>query len=219
MALHAAAVLALSWLPRPPPPTPEPTIELVMLPDAEPAEAPPPAPAPPEPAPPPVPVAPPPDSVAAPLAPAPPAVRRPIRPRPVVPLPQRAGPLQAAAASLPVPASVPASVPVPVPAVGPRPSPELLAAYRSALVEHLQGFRRYPAMARLRHQEGEVMVRFTLDRAGRLVDLAVERSSGVAALDSESLAMLHRAEPLPPIPAGMAEGHLAFVFPVRFRLE
>jgi periplasmic protein TonB len=59
---------------------------------------------------------------------------------------------------------------------------------------------RYPEVANRRGQTGTVYVYFILDRQGHLLDSRVIRSSGVAALDEEALALLRRAQPFPPPP-------------------
>jgi len=47
----------------------------------------------------------------------------------------------------------------------------------------------------------------------------VVQSSGSPALDAETLAMLIRAQPMPPPPARLASGGLSFVVPVRFNIK
>lgn len=56
--------------------------------------------------------------------------------------------------------------------------------------------------ARETAKPGTVGVRFSVDDTGGLVDVAVAVSSGVAALDAESLAIVRRAAPFPRPPAG-----------------
>lgn len=56
--------------------------------------------------------------------------------------------------------------------------------------------------ARETAKPGTVGVRFSVDDAGGLVDVAVAVSSGVADLDAESLAIVRRAAPFPKPPAG-----------------
>lgn len=48
----------------------------------------------------------------------------------------------------------------------------------------------------------KVGVRFDVDDEGRLVDVAVAVSSGIASLDAESIAIVRRAAPFPKPPAG-----------------
>jgi periplasmic protein TonB len=75
---------------------------------------------------------------------------------------------------------------------------------------------RYPEAADRRGQSGVVQVSFSLDRQGRLVDSRIVRSSGVAALDEEALALLRRAQPLPPPPPEFPGEPVTFNVPIRF---
>ena len=76
----------------------------------------------------------------------------------------------------------------------------------------------YPKYARMRRIEGVVRVRFVLDRAGRLVEGALARSSGDTLLDAEGGAMLRRASPYPPAPADIAGDRIAFTAAIAFEL-
>lgn len=60
-------------------------------------------------------------------------------------------------------------------------------------------------------------VSFVVGRDGRIVSEAIEKTSGVAAVDKAALAMLDRAAPFPPMPAAMTDTSLAFTLPLRFR--
>ena len=59
-------------------------------------------------------------------------------------------------------------------------------------------------------------VRFTMDRQGRVLSAALERSSGHAALDREALALLERAQPLPAPPAETPGERITLTVPVEF---
>ena len=50
-----------------------------------------------------------------------------------------------------------------------------------------------------------VTLSFTVDRNGRVLARSIARSSGVAALDEEVLAMVQRAQPLPAFPPAMTQ--------------
>jgi periplasmic protein TonB len=86
---------------------------------------------------------------------------------------------------------------------GGRLSTARIATWKSDLALRLAHRKRYPAEAQARHQQGVATIRFTLDGAGRVLSCALVRSSGVASLDDESIALVHRAEPFPPPPPGM----------------
>jgi len=123
------------------------------------------------------------------------------------------------------PATAPPSVAMvqtaPVPQVaGAEVQPSIaVRRWESALVAHIERFKRYPAEARARGQRGEAQVAFTIDREGRVRESRIVESSGSPELDRETLAMLNRAQPLPKPPSGVRLGELSFVVPVRFNIK
>lgn len=62
-----------------------------------------------------------------------------------------------------------------------------------------------------------VLLRFGIDRTGRLLAPAVAKTSGVPAADAAALASLEAAQPFPPMPAAVGVDRLDFTLPVRFR--
>jgi periplasmic protein TonB len=118
---------------------------------------------------------------------------------------------QAAAATAPRPT---APVRAPAPAVA-----AAAPSWHGAVLAHLERHKRYPARARARRQEGTTLVRFTVDRDGEVLRVALAEPSGHAALDEEALALLPRAAPLPAPPAGAGAGPFELVVPVQFRLR
>jgi protein TonB len=78
---------------------------------------------------------------------------------------------------------------------------------------------RYPPAAQSRGQAGSVQVAFSLDRQGRLLDSRVVRSSGVASLDEEALALLRRAQPFPLPPPDVPGERLALNAPINFEIK
>ncbi|MCG2841232.1 TonB family protein [Sandaracinobacter sp. RS1-74] len=89
--------------------------------------------------------------------------------------------------------------------------------YRDMLLTHIARYRQYPEEARRDRREGTAWVRFLLDRKGRVSRIWIERSSGHAALDGEAAAAVRRAEPLPPIPAGLPD-EIDITVPIDFRI-
>lgn len=94
-----------------------------------------------------------------------------------------------------------------------------LSAWQTAIRLHLERRKRYPDQARVRRQEGEAMVRFTMTRDGRVTVAELVRGSGHAALDRETLALPERAQPLPPPPAEIAGDQIEIVVPIQFSLR
>jgi len=92
------------------------------------------------------------------------------------------------------------------------------AGYLGELLAQLNRFKQYPPQAKAAHIEGVVMLHFVLDRSGRLLSAEIAQSSGRPALDREALALIARAQPLPPMPAEMGPT-LDAVVPINFSLR
>lgn len=101
----------------------------------------------------------------------------------------------------------------------PRPPSATIRQWQSGLSAQIARFKRYPAKARARGEQGTVRVAFTIDRAGRVVESHIVGSSGSPELDQEFLSMLARAQPLPKPPADAQPGDLSFVMGMRFSLN
>jgi protein TonB len=87
-------------------------------------------------------------------------------------------------------------------------------AYNALVFGHLQRFKRYPRA--LRGALGTVMVKFVLDRNGRVIDSVVTKSSGNRVLDEEALDTLHRASPFPPFPTAKPATQDSYIAPINF---
>ena len=130
-------------------------------------------------------------------------------------------PAPVVAPAAPVP-TAPQVAPTPGPrvaalAVGqvPRPTSAAVPTWQRLLVAQLERHKRYPAHAG--GKVGETRLAFSIDRTGRVLTSRIVRSSGSEALDEEALALLKRAAPLPPPPAGLSDEQLSFVVPIRYR--
>lgn len=210
MAPPAAVMIDLAPLPIPPPPEPE-----VRQPEPPPPPIPEPPPPEPEPPPPPEIALPPPEPVPPPhpavtLPKPPPKPKRPPKPRPR-PI-ERAPP--------------PTAAPPPAPSPQPAPAGPTAAAVASAranwqaqLMAWLSRHKRYPRPAQEQRQQGTAYLRFSLDRGGRVLAARLERSSGFPLLDEEVLALVQRAQPLPPPPAEVAGDRFELVVPVAFSIH
>lgn len=78
--------------------------------------------------------------------------------------------------------------------------------------------KRYPEQARQRGDEGTVGVRFTVDPTGRVLDVAITRSSGSTLLDNAARDML-AGQRVPPFPSGMILAMTTVPVNIRFQLE
>ncbi len=133
----------------------------------------------------------------------------------VVQKPTPPAPRQEAAAALVQPSTAPAAPSAAE--VARRTAAE--ANWQGILLAHLQQHKKYPRLARKRHEEGTAFLRFRMDRSGKVLSYALERSAGYEALDEEVLAMIERAQPLPALPAEVTEASIEIVVPVQFTLN
>ena len=93
------------------------------------------------------------------------------------------------------------------------------AKWHRDLVAHLGRFKRYPATAASRRETGEIVLKFVLDRTGRVTAASVFRSSGSPSLDEAALDMVMRASPLPPPPNEVPGETIELLAPVRFHIR
>jgi protein TonB len=91
--------------------------------------------------------------------------------------------------------------------------------YLTRVFRHIEPFRVYPDAARANRQRGRVVTRVTINRAGELVAVSVDRSSGWPLIDNAELAAIRRAMPLPPPPAGMPGDPLVLILPMTYNYE
>lgn len=107
----------------------------------------------------------------------------------------------------------------PAPGASSAPSGNAVPTWQGTLRAHLERHKRYPAAAQFRRQQGVSVVRFVMDREGKVLSARLERASGYGLLDDEALALLERAQPLPPPPAEMTGERIELVAPVQFFLK
>ena len=202
-----SVVFAPPQQPTPPAPQPPPPPKVVEQP--------------PEPPPPPTPIEqppPPPAPVAETPPPPPKAEPKPI-PKPIPKPRPRPQPVQQVEQPMP-------QLPLPLPAQpGPQmasiPSPPPAATispdYRTLLSGWLESHKRYPEDARQRGEEGRVVLRFRVDRYGRVLDYQVVSSSGYGDLD-QSVENMMRGATMPPFPPSMTTPEIEVSVVIRFGL-
>jgi protein TonB len=71
------------------------------------------------------------------------------------------------------------------------------ADWQARVLGHLRQYRRYPRAAESAAQQGIATLAITLDRQGRVLEVALRHGSGYALLDAEALATARRASPCP----------------------
>jgi len=140
-------------------------------------------------------------------------------PKPVRRHLEQAAPSPTPTSSQPTPAAIAAPqtayAPTPVPA--PVPSSEVSPGYRALLSAWLDSHKRYPDSARQRGEEGRAILRFAVDRSGRVLSFAVAQSSGFPDIDASIEEMMRNAT-LPPFPAGMTQQRIDVSVTIRFSL-
>jgi periplasmic protein TonB len=136
-----------------------------------------------------------------------PAVKRPPPPVRLPPPEPPSAPMQAAA--LPKP---PPSTPPPTP-----PGPVVNAGYRAALGAWLESHKHYPDGARARGEEGRAVLRFHVDRLGRVLNYAVVQGTGYPDLDA-AIDQMMRGASLPPFPGDMSALDVDVSVTIRFAL-
>jgi protein TonB len=91
-----------------------------------------------------------------------------------------------------------------------------LASYNQLVAAHLQRFKQYPSSAKAAGEQGTSRLSFTLSRSGQVLGSRLAGSSGHPSLDGETLAMVRRAQPFPPMPPELKQPSMSFSVPVRF---
>ena len=128
------------------------------------------------------------------------------------------------------PASSPAiELPIPNPAILQRAATALadlppstpdpgLDVWERGVLERLAGLKHYPERALRAGSSDTVMVRFVVNRAGKVLSAEIARSRGIALLDDEARRLLLQASPLPNLPSGTDE-EMQFVVPISFSVR
>lgn len=91
------------------------------------------------------------------------------------------------------------------------------ATWQKELIAHFDKHKKYPTDRS--GKAAKIVIAFQLDRMGRIVDVSIANSSGDESFDAAALAMVKRANPVPPPPPLVADEGLAFSLPVMFRLR
>jgi protein TonB len=94
-----------------------------------------------------------------------------------------------------------------------------IASYNQLVAAHLQRFKQYPPQAKAAGERGVARLSFSLGRNGQVLASRLGGSSGHAALDAETLAMVRRAQPFPAFPSEIRQASMSFSVPVDFSLR
>jgi protein TonB len=90
------------------------------------------------------------------------------------------------------------------------------ANYRGTVAAHLARYKRFPPEAERSGAQGSASVRFTVSGSGSVTSVSLVHGTGVAALDQEAVAMVHRASPFPAPPNGRP---VSFTVPVSYKMR
>jgi protein TonB len=96
---------------------------------------------------------------------------------------------------------------------------ELKMRYLKALVRRIQQKKYYPSKARLKREEGEVLVAFLIERSGRIGNIHVTRSSGSPSLDAAAVKTLERVNPFQALPEELEMQSWELAVPIAYRLQ
>lgn len=97
-------------------------------------------------------------------------------------------------------------------------SAEGLRQYRLSLARAARCFKDYPPLARERGWEGSAEVTVTVGRLQPMPGVALTRSSGIALLDEQALAMIGRAAGLVALPQTLQGQEFRMPMTIRFSL-
>jgi len=97
------------------------------------------------------------------------------------------------------------------------PQTPIAADWQRELSGWLAAHKTYPDAARQRGEQGPVVLRFTVDRSGKVLEVTLVSGSGSSRLDDAALAMLRNAS-LPPFPATMPQERVTATVQIRYHL-
>lgn len=92
-------------------------------------------------------------------------------------------------------------------------------SFLGRLLGQLNRYKQYPRAARQAKIQGVVMLHFVMDANGKVLSAEIAKSSGRPVLDSEAMALIQRAQPLPALPADYPTRTLDAVVPIEFYLD
>jgi len=99
------------------------------------------------------------------------------------------------------------------------PTQEAMLRYQDMVKQEIESCRRYPYWAKRQRIEGTVAISFTVLPDGSARNTIVTSSSGYRILDDETIAMVNRASPFPPIPTDFDKSEFRMEVTVLFRLD
>lgn len=95
-------------------------------------------------------------------------------------------------------------------------NPEAEASYAAIVLASLEKHKRYPRRSRRRREEAVILLFIAINADGEVLEVRLEEPSRFDRLNDAALAMVERANPLPPIPSDLARSRLELLVPVQF---
>ena len=96
---------------------------------------------------------------------------------------------------------------------------QLWQTYAKTLVRYFAKKRSYPPMARKLGQQGTVWVDVEILRSGQITNIELSKSSGFKVLDEAALALVKKADDLPPFPEGITAQKIKIRIPLEYTLR
>lgn len=94
-----------------------------------------------------------------------------------------------------------------------------LEDWQRKLFTHIGRHKAYPDEARAKKLSGDVLVAFELDRDGKILSAQIARSSGHKVLDEAAIAVMRKANPLPPLPFEVRGTTARLTLPMKFTMS
>ncbi|KZN60355.1 energy transducer TonB [Pseudoalteromonas luteoviolacea] len=91
--------------------------------------------------------------------------------------------------------------------------------WKGRVQAHLERKKRYPRSAKIRAQQGAPWVKFSINRQGEVLSVSLYKASGITALDKEAIALVKRAQPLPPPPDSIEGNPITMAVPIAFFIK
>lgn len=89
---------------------------------------------------------------------------------------------------------------------------------RDALWGRIEELKRYPALARMNHWEGKVVVSAIIRDDGEVMGVQIAETSGRAVLDEEAMAVMKKASPLR-LKHPLGQRQITILIPISYRLD
>jgi len=94
----------------------------------------------------------------------------------------------------------------------------LISQYASSVAKLVDEKKFYPLQAKRMKQEGEVFLRITINQAGKILTLEIEKASPYDVLNAASLECVKKISSFPPIPSELGVNKLTFSIPLEYKI-